>query len=767
MPSPSLEPLTTFLFKYPPRVFQRGDFVLAPVIPALALGVAALLAIALVVVMYSRVRAVPRRDQFVLGTVRTLAVLILFGCLLRPTVVLSSAVAQRNVLAVLLDDSRSMRLKDVDGSSRLAAVQRVFADSAALMRKLGDKFAVRVFRFAADASPTNGAASLRAAGTRTDLAGALDVTREDLSGMPLAGVIVVTDGADNGGGDLGTALLALRARRVPVYTVGVGQERFARDVAVERASAPATVLAGSTVLVDAAIGIRGAGGDKTTVTAEANGRVVASEEITLPSGGDVTRVRLRVPPLAPGTYEIAVKVRPLRDEPVTENNEYHTMLEVRPGPVRVLYVEGEPRPEFAFLRRAIAEDSSLQLVALLRSAEHKFLRLGVQDSLELVSGFPVKREELFRYRAVVLGSVEASFFTGDQLRMLGEFVNQRGGSLLALGGRSALSEGGYAETPVADVLPLVLNRTGRDTGAAPLTLAVHPTPAGVTHAALQLGASEAASSAKWDSLPSLTNVNEAGSLRAGATVLLNGRVAGPGKNGIEVPVLASQRYGRGLGAILNVQDTWLWRMSPTLPVEDQTYSTFWRQMLRWLVEGVPDQVEIAAVPARVGPGEPLTLRARVADSTFQPVNGANVVARVTSPSGITSDVALEWSLKEDGTYTGRYITSEAGAYRMTAEVRRGRDTLRSKPASLLADDQGADVEQAEQRTPLLKRVSRETGGRYYPIADAGKLADDVMFTESGVTVRESRDLWDAPIVFLMLALLLATEWTYRRARGLA
>src|SRR5204863_4437876 len=102
---------------------------------------------------------------------------------------------------------------------RLAAMQRVFADTSDLMRRLSKKFALRVFRFAADAAPSSGAATLTGAGARTDLASALDVTREDLAGMPLAGMIVVTDGADNGGGDLGSSLLALRARRVPVYTV--------------------------------------------------------------------------------------------------------------------------------------------------------------------------------------------------------------------------------------------------------------------------------------------------------------------------------------------------------------------------------------------------------------------------------------------------------------------------------------------------------------------------------------------------------------------
>jgi uncharacterized membrane protein len=729
--------------------------------------VAAIAALVLVIAMYFRVRAVTRRDRIVLGTLRALSVAIVLACLLNPTVVLSSAVAQRNVLAILFDDSRSMKLRDVHGQARLAAMQHAFGDTSALVRRLSERFALRTFRFAADATPSLGAATLTASGARTDLAKALEVTREDLAGMPLAGVVLVTDGADNGGSDIGTALLALRARRIPVYTVGVGQERFARDVAVERVSAPPSVLAGATMLIEVAIGVRGAGGERTTVTVEANGRIVGTEEIRLPDAGDVARIRLRVPPLAPGTYRLSVRARPIAGETVTENNAYHTVLDVRPGPARILYIEGEPRPEFAFLRRAVADDSALQVVGLMRSADRKFLRLGVRDSLELVSGFPVRREELFKYRAIILGSIEASFFSGDQLRMLADFVSQRGGGLLALGGRAALAEGGYTGTPLAEVLPVVIERPFTDTGMPPLVLTMHPTSAGLAHAALQIRPNEAASAARWDSLPPLTSVNRLGALRSGATMLLTGRLAGNGDSQLEVPVLAFQRYGRGVSAVFGVQDSWLWRMDASMPVEDATHATLWRQLLRWLVEAAPDPLEVVAVPSRVGPGEPVSLRAHVMDSTFQNVNDASVSAQVTSPSGRRTDVPMEGSLREDGSYTSRFVADEAGMYTLSAEARRGRDTTRSPAGALLVDDQGADVEQAEQRAPLLRRIARETGGRYYPLARAGALADDVIYTESGVTVRDAKDLWDMPVVFLLLACLLGAEWIYRRRQGLA
>jgi uncharacterized membrane protein len=761
----ALESAFTFLFKYPPRLFGRGEFVLAPVVPVWLIALAILGSVALVALAYRNLRGISRVDRFVLGATRAIALAIILACLLRPTEVLSSAVAQRNVLALVLDDSRSMRVSDVNGASRTQAMRREFADTSALVRQLATRYNVRTFRFAAEPTPTQPTTQFNASGGRTDLAAALDGVGSDLAGLPVSGVVVVSDGADNAGGDLGASLVALKARRVPVYTVGVGEERFTRDLSVTSVTAPPSVLAGSTVLVDAALGVRGAGGEKTTVTAEADGKIVATQEVTLPKRGDVMRVRLKIPPLPAGSYRLAVRARPIPGELVAENNVFSTVLDVRPGPARVLYVEGEPRPEFAFLRRAVAGDSAVQVVGLMRSAEHKFLRLGVRDSTELINGFPTRREELFQFRAVILGSVESSFFTGDQLRMLSEFVSQRGGTLLALGGRSSFAEGGYAGTPVAEALPVLLNAAKADTGAAPVELALAPTVAGRAHAALQLRDGDDANAARWDSLPRLTSVNNLGGLRAGATTLLVGRTSD--KNADEVPVLAFQRYGRGMGVVLGVQDSWLWRMSASMPLEDATHATFWRQMMRWIVEGVPDQIEIAAVPGRVAPGESVELRARVVDSTFAPIDQANVTARVTTPTGALVDVPMERSRTGDGTYVGRYVPAERGSYSFSASASAGRDSLHSVSGALLADDQGADVEQAELRTGLLRQVASETGGKYYPLAQASHLADDVNYTESGVTQRDAHDLWDMPVVFLLLVTLLGAEWFYRRRRGLA
>src|SRR5206468_1721651 len=225
-------------------------------------------------------------------------------------------------------------------------------------------------------------------------------------------------------------------------------------------------------------------------------------------------------------------------------------------------------------------------------------RLNVSSPNELVDGFPKTREELFAYRGVILGSVDADSFSPDQLRMLADFVSRRGGGLMMLGGRHSFAEGGWAGTPLAEVLPVVVD-TGAKTERAGYfsEVAVRPTREGATYPVTQIADSEDASVKRWSALPPLTTVNPIRSVKPGATVLLGG-VDDKRSNQI---VLAYQRYGRRKAVAFAVQDSWLWRMHARMAVSDTTHRTFWRRLVRWLVEGVPDQVTATMTEDRVDP----------------------------------------------------------------------------------------------------------------------------------------------------------------------
>lgn len=751
------------LVKYPARVFEQGVLVWQHAGWLRVLAPITLVLIAVTIMGYLRASRAGRVDRAVLATVRSLALILLALCLLRPALLVSTSLPQQNILGIVLDDSKSMQIRDADAGSRLELVRQLFGDSSgSLVPRLAERFALRFYRFSEALERVDGPAALRGSGSRTDLATALDDARRDFAGAPLAGLIVVTDGADNAGQAIGDAVLGLQAAKVPVYTVGIGAERFARDVAVDRIELPHSTLKGAVLVGSVAIRARGVAGTSLALVVEDGSKIVANQEVTVLRGTDVVTVPIRVPPLEAGVRDIRVSVRPVEGEILSQNNSQSARVEVRDRREKILYVEGGIRPEFAFLRRAAQSDSNLQVVGLQRTAKDKYLRLGVDDSLELINGFPTTRAELFRYRALILGSIEAAAFSADQLRMIGEYVSDRGGSLLALGGRAALGEGAFEGTALADALPVTfINRTA-DSAESPIELQIRPTPAGFGNAALLLAEQPEANQSRWDSLPALTSVNRTTGLKPGATALLDGRTG----DGETVPVLAWHRYGRGRALAFPIQDSWLWQMHASISVEDQTHETLWRQLLRWMLEEVPDRTDLVVSPNYPAPGERTTLQLELTDSAFRRVNDAQVTVDVVSPDGATRQVPLEWTLGRDGQYAGTFVPTEEGEYLLSGQAVIGSDTVRLTTTSLGVADRGADFINAEMRSVLLQRVARETGGRFYTPATVGSLPDDVVFTESGVTVREALDLWDMPIVLFGLLGLLGFEWVYRRYRGL-
>ncbi|MGE3520072.1 MAG: glutamine amidotransferase, partial [Vicinamibacterales bacterium] len=432
---------------------------------------------------------------------------------------------------------------------------------------------------------------------------------------------------------------------------------------------------------------------------------------------------------------------------------------------RVLYLEGEPRFEAKFVRRAVADDENLAVTILQRTAEDKYLRLDVESPDEVVGGFPKTREELFGYRAIILGSVEAASFSPDQLRMLADFVSKRGGGLLMLGGRRSFAEGGWAGTPVAEVLPVQFDGGPRGNNDAPYfsRLTVHPTRAGAVFPVVQLADDERGSVAKWDEMPAVSAVNQVRSVKPGATVLLTGTT----DTRQEQIVLAYQRYGRGKALALPIQDSWIWKMDATVAVEDMTHAMFWRRLVRWLVDGVPEPVALTSAIDRVEPGEPLNLTAEVVDPAFVEVNDAQVVAQITSPTGKITEVPLEWTVTKDGEYHGQFVTDEAGTYEVKTSATRDGKPLGASTLHTRASAGDAEYFDAAMRASLLERVAEETGGRFFTPDTVASLPEAINFSGRGVTVVEERELWDMPILLLALLALIGAEWGYRRARGLA
>ena len=758
------ETLFQFLFEYRPHVFRQGDFRFAPPAGAPVAAVVIVAALAIAFISYRLIQSrVQWRERAVLGALRVVALGIILFCIFRPVLIVKAAVVQQNVVGILIDDSRSMQLPATNEApgSRADVVRSSFANpDSAVMKGLSERFLIRTFRFSSSTARVGAPGDLTFTGTQTRLANALESARQELAGLPVSGLVLVTDGADTTDATVADALLASKAEALPVFTVGVGQETLSHDIQVGRVSTPRTALKGTSLLVDAVLTQTGYAGQTVTLDVEDEGRIVGSQPVRLPADGDPVSVRVRFTATEAGPRVFRLKVAPQANEVVTQNNQRDVQIDIRDRKERILYFEGEPRFEMKFARQAIKDDPNLELVTLQRTAENKYLRLDIDAAgVELAAGFPKTREELFAYRGLVLGSIEAGAFSADQLRMIAEFVDVRGGGLLFLGGPRAFAEGGYAGTPVEEVMPVTL---GRAAGTLS-TLKIQPTRAGQAHAVTQLGDTEQASADRWKTMPALTTVNQIEGIKPGATTLLSAT----DERRRERVVLAYERYGRGKSIAFPVQDSWLWQMDATIRVEDQTHENFWRQLLRWTVDGVPDAVETRTLTDRVEPGQPVALTADVVDARFVELNDASVIAHVTSPSGRKVDVPLQWTGERNGQYRANFETSEAGWYKASLEATREGKSVGTAVSHVRAVPDDAEYFDAAMHGALLKRIAQDTGGRFYQAGATSTLPDDLKYSGRGVTAVEERDLWHMPALLFALVAVICTEWGLRRYWRLA
>ena len=757
------------LFTYRPVVFQQGEFRFNMSTGSfVAAGLVAAVMVA-AVITYRGVRAKGRlRDRIVLTVLRMTALALVLFCLFRPTLVVRAAVAQQNVVAVLLDDSRSMQIPDWGGQARGEYVRQQFAaPDSPLIKALSERFLVRVFRFSSTAGRLESINDLTFNGSQTRLGPALNGAREELAGLPVSGVVLVSDGADTTDAALTDALLNMKAERLPVFTVGVGSAKLPRDIQIDRVSTPRSVLKDASLLVDVVVTQTGYAGRTVTVDVEDEGRIVGSQQVTFPNDGSPATARVRATASEAGPRLFKFRVAPLPDELVPQNNVREALVDVRDTRERILYFEGEPRFEMKFLRRAVADDKNLEVVTLQRTADNKFLRLfgdAPADPDELLGGFPKTREELFSYRGLILGSVEAGAFTGDQLQMIADFVDRRGGGLLMLGGARSFGEGGYGGTPVADALPLAIDPRTRASDPADLArMQVAPSRAGQAHATTQIAATESASAARWRDLPQVTSVNAPLPAKPGATVLMTGT----DERGRSENVMAWQQYGRGKAVALTLQDTWQWQMHASISLEDQTHENYWRQVLRWLVDGAPGVVEARPTTERVEPGEAVTVEATVVDKAYVELNDASITARVTRPNGMTLDMPLQWTGERDGQYRGTFVSSEAGTYEVALDASRGSTIIGSGMTYVRAGASDSEYFDPTMHEAPLRRIADETGGRFYTPETAAGLAEDVRYAGRGVTSVEERELWNMPIILIALMGLVCAEWGYRRVVGLS
>jgi uncharacterized membrane protein len=764
-----MDSLVRFLFGHEQAVFTNGRFGFGVRPGALLLILIFLLAAAFIYFIYLRPRIrLPRKTTALLIALRAALLTLMIVLLLRPVVVVSSVIPRSSYVALVVDDSLSMKLHDAaGGATRLDSVKQALLNVGpnSFLSRLEQRFKTNLYGFSGALTRLKDGNDLYGEGRTSDLAGALDETIKRSSGMPLSAIVLATDGASNVPSDIANTLRELRARDIAVFTIGVGNTAKPLDAELTRINMPRRVLAGSRVNIETFVGLSGYGATKVLLGVREDGRAIKTEEFNL-RGNDTEAVNLEITPTAPGIHRYTVEITPLDGEITVDNNKQDALVEVTEGPLRILHVEGEPRWELGKIREALQlNEKNIVLVSLQRTGENKFYRQGIGNQTELVTGFPKTEEELFSYDGLVIGSVEAGFFSADQLRSIEAFVARRGGGLLALGGRLSFDGGKYKGTLLDDLLPLSL--TGGPVDDANSYAPVYKptlTGAGESHPITRLNDDRGANQKIWNDLPPVSVSEALTNVKPGATVLLEARKTD--NSGAHVPLLVQQRYGRGQTLALTASDTWRWRMR--MDAKNNSHETFWRQLLRYVVSITPRQIEISTAKDVYSMDDTVNIVADLRDKKFNAVGDAHATARVTKPSGTTVDVPLKFTtLNNENIYTGEFKADELGRHQIALIGTSASLGQLNGQSDVLVSDLNREYYSAAQNSDLLKRIAAETGGKYYTPAQVKSLLDDLTYRQTPYSERVTKDLWDMPVNFLLLIGLLSAEWFLRKREGLA
>lgn len=697
-----------------------------------------------------------------------------------------------SVVAVLIDESGSMAIKDrwqdrklreeliralsdgtAGGVSRSEALFKlVNRDGSSALKALLERHAVRVYRFGSEARgadlprggldrPAAGGETLplRPAAPRdeqTRLGDVLDAVREDLTGQPLAGVVLLSDGGQNAGEDPVAAARRLAEMGVPIHTVGFGDPTPPHDLAVVSLLTDEVVRKGDEVVVSVSLRQRGYSGKTASLTLRLGDRVLRRLPVRLGPEGRKQDVTLSFTPNEAGARTLVASLDTLPGEMTTANNRKAWPVRIIDKRLKILYVEGYPRWEYRYLKNAILRDRTTLFSCMLVEADPSLGGEGNQP----IYGFPRERRALFEYDILILGDIPREFFSQQDLKNIREFVEERGGSLITMAGELFLPWQ-YRGTDLDAVLPIPAPPSRKEIlFREPFQLAL--TEAGARHPMMLLVPDVEANRNVWHGLPGMYWCGVAERAKPGATVLAEH----PTQRGLDgkIPLLAVQQVGEGNSFMTMVDSTWQWRYR----VGDKHFYRFWGQVIRTMtphdLPGANRFTRLTADRTTLNLGEKVVIRARLLSPSYKPIRAREVQAEMERTDGQRFPVRLEPVPGAAGIFAGEWQPTLPGAYK--ALLRGEGGERRESITNVVVEEASLEQENPEQNRALLRRLSAITGGQYLSWADYSRLPNLIRDRSQEVSTRVEHTLWDAPLPISLFLLLLVAEWLLRKRKGL-
>lgn len=794
----------------------------------LGFGVAAAVAVlaGLVLYLYRRdTRELPFGLRLLLSALRLVALAGLVVFFLGLEKRTAREVVTDSQVVVLADVSQSMGLGDGDasgvpaGPSRGERLATALAESPLLdelrerngvvvarfdqevdrlltLEKVGESEGRRVKDPRVDASGTSTLDSrpsdpdwrelLLPRGSETRVGDAIREQLEAYRDAPLAGIVLVSDGVQNAGLDAAAAAGAAKEAGVPVFTIGMGSTEPPRSIAVADVVAPRRAFPGDSLTATAYLQSNGFAGNLVDVqlayrdAADSAAAPIAvdSQRVMLAADGELVPVRFEFAPPEPGRFVYELTVAPLVGDANTRDNRREAEIDVVEQRTRVLLMAGGPARDYRFLRTLLYRDATMQVDVLLQSAGEGIS----QEADQILTEFPAARDELFQYDCLVAIDPDWMQLDAADIELLDSWVGNEAGGMIVVAGpvhtatwiRSAEHGGLRALYPVDFQQRLTLLDDGHYSGETAWPLEFER--AGREAEFLWLEDTADASQAAWQSFDGVFGCYAVRGAKPGATVYA--RFSDPEVAfSREAPVyFAGHFYGAGRVFYAGSAEFWRLRM-----VEPTYLDTLWTKLIRHVSQGRllrgSSRGSLLVERDRYELGEPVAVRARFTDASYQPLVTGEVTAQVLRPDGIGETVRLVPDVNEPGAYTGQFHAMQEGAYEIAVAVPdRADEQLTRRIQVRTADRERLNPVRNE---PLLAALAETTGGAYYPQLETAVYgAPDVPKLAAQVPDRtETRVIQGAPdgdfarrhreLLLGMICGALVIEWTIRRLCRLA
>ena len=721
---------------------------------------AVLLPVLSAVLFYRRVRAdLPGRAWFTLVSCRLLATAALLLCCFRPQMAFERVIVTKSGLVILADNSKSMRIADTD-APRFVEVRNTLNK---FLPTLGKDFRVHLYSFSsASTHLMQGLEDLKNVqpeGLATNIRRSIIQSVNEHKREPLSGVIVFTDGIDNSGQSLTRNLESLQTR---VFPVGVGSKlqlnKNFRDIVVTRLEGPKYAIVNNAC--ELAVYLRNAGFANNVVTMRlttAGGDVLVEKEIALGESGQEQRETLSITPKEMGKLYVEATVPTQPAEKIPENNAQNLILSVISPKIRVLYVQGTVRPEYKWLFRALQRDANIEVLSLVRVAGSRFMQQGKVEDLEL-AGFPRDKKTLDVFDVVIISDLDATFLR-EELPNVVEIVRE-GKGFAMLGGDNSFGPGGYAATPLAQIMPV--NVGTRDMERVAELFDLELTAEGLHHPIFSgIGETFVSVEGRPDyPMRQLRGFVEVVGAQPTATVLAvhPQRHAG----GDKLPILAVQPFGKGRVAAFTAYSTARWRR------REKVYVAFWGQLIRWLAQrqieekGATKGVIASSDKSSYEPGDRVRIFAQVRNDEGALTNHADVTAKLRPPSGRTDSLTMIYTPPADGNYELSFEPSESGKYEVLVSALERNDPLGETSVVFQVGRPNLEFEELDLNDEGLRKLASVTGGRYYYLSNVNQLLLELVAKVEENRVTDYRKLYNLPLLFVIFVGLLTLEWILRK-----